>query len=216
MTWKEFIYQERQKKYFRNIINFLEVESEIKKQIYPPLKNIFEAFVMTPLKDVKVVILGQDPYFNINQAHGLSFSVKNEKTPSSLKNIFKELRDDVNLISKTNNLTLWAKRGVFLLNSILTVEAGKPLSHQNIGWQEFTKNIFKFLNKKEKIVYILWGKLAQEYIKYIDIENNYILKSPHPSPLSAYKGFFGSKPFSKTNSYLIKNKILPIDWDLNK
>ncbi|WAN63242.1 Uracil-DNA glycosylase, family 1 [Candidatus Phytoplasma rubi] len=216
MTWKELIYQERQKKYFQNIINFLEGEFKIKKQIYPPLKKIFEAFIMTPFEDVKVVILGQDPYFNINQAHGLSFSVKNKKTPASLRNIFKELRNDLNLISKTNNLTLWAERGVFLLNSILTVEAGKPLSHKNIGWKEFTKNIFKFLNKKEKIVYILWGKIAQEYIKYIDIDKNYILKSPHPSPFSAYKGFFGSKPFSKTNFYLIKNHILPIYWDLNK
>lgn len=214
--WQAFITQEKKKKYFQNIIRFIKNEIKKEKQIYPPLQNVFEAFSLTSFQDVKVVILGQDPYFSINQAHGLSFSTKSKITPSSLRNIFKELKNDLNLISYNNNLTSWALKGVLLLNSILTVESGKPLSHKNIGWEGFTKNIFKFLNKKNKIVYILWGKSAQEYEKYIDIDKNYILKSPHPSSFSAYKGFFGSKPFSKTNSYLIKNKILPIDWSLDK
>ncbi|MDC9032117.1 uracil-DNA glycosylase [Columbia Basin potato purple top phytoplasma] len=214
--WQTFIAQEKKKKYFQNIMRFIKNEIKKEKKIYPPLQNVFEAFSLTSFQDVKVVILGQDPYFSINQAHGLSFSTQSKITPSSLRNIFKELKNDLNLISYNNNLTSWALKGVLLLNSILTVESEKPLSHKNIGWEEFTKNIFKFLNKKNKIVYILWGKSAQEYEKYIDIDKNYILKSPHPSPFSAYKGFFGSKPFSKTNSYLIKNKILPIDWSLDK
>lgn len=214
--WQTFIAKEKKKKYFQNIMRFIKNEIKKEKQIYPPLQNVFEAFSLTSFQDVKVVILGQDPYFSINQAHGLSFSAQSKITPSSLRNIFKELKNDLNLISYNNNLTSWALKGVLLLNSILTVESGKPLSHKNIGWEEFIKNIFKFLNKKNKIVYILWGKSAQKYEKYIDIDKNYILKSPHPSPFSAYKGFFGSKPFSKTNSYLIKNKILPIDWSLDK
>lgn len=214
--WQTFIAKEKKKKYFQNIMRFIKNEIKKEKQIYPPLQNVFEAFSLTSFQDVKVVILGQDPYFSINQAHGLSFSAQSKITPSSLRNIFKELKNDLNLISYNNNLTSWALKGVLLLNSILTVESGKPLSHKNIGWEEFIKNIFKFLNKKNKIVYILWGKSAQKYEKYIDIDKNYILNSPHPSPFSAYKGFFGSKPFSKTNSYLIKNKILPIDWSLDK
>ncbi|WP_323847931.1 MAG: uracil-DNA glycosylase [Phytoplasma sp.] len=214
--WKEFLCQEKKKRYFQKLMNFIKNEIQKGKKIFPPFANIFEALRLTPYQNIKVVILGQDPYFNINQAHGLSFSVLNNQTPSSLKNIFKELKNDLNLISYNNNLTSWALEGVLLLNSILTVEEGKPLSHQNIGWEEFTKNIFKFLYQKDKIVYILWGKFAQGYTKYINLDKNYILKSAHPSPFSAYKGFFGNNFFSKTNFYLIKNKIAPIDWDLNK
>ncbi|WP_341266733.1 uracil-DNA glycosylase [Candidatus Phytoplasma fraxini] len=214
--WEKFFCQEKKKIYFQKMMNFIQNEIKKGKKIYPSFENIFEAFRLTPYQNVKAVILGQDPYFNFNQAHGLSFSVFNNKTPSSLKNIFKELKNDLNLISYNNNLTSWALEGVLLLNSVLTVEDSKPLSHQNIGWKEFTQNIFKFLNQKEKVVYILWGKFAQEYTQNINLDENYILKSSHPSPLSAYKGFFGNHFFSKTNSYLIKNNISPINWVLNK
>ncbi|MEZ0180139.1 uracil-DNA glycosylase ['Camptotheca acuminata' phytoplasma] len=215
-SWQEFITQEKQKKYFQNIIHFLKNEEKIGKIIYPKSQNILKAFTLTPLNNLKVVILGQDPYPSINQAHGLSFSVENQKTPASLKNIFKELKNDLNLISYNNNLSLWALEGVLLLNTILTVEANKPLSHQNIGWEIFTQNIFKFLNQKEKIVYVLWGKFSQKYEQYINKKKNYILKSSHPSPLSAHRGFLGSKPFSKINTYLSQNKIKNINWDLNR
>ncbi|MFB5029623.1 MAG: Uracil-DNA glycosylase [Candidatus Phytoplasma pruni] len=212
--WKTIIEQEKQKKYFQKISLFLEEEYNQGKEIFPPQKNIFNAFEFTPWEKVKVVILGQDPYPGVNQAHGLSFSVLNDKTPASLRNIFKELKNNLSLETKTNNLSNWAFQGVLLLNAILTVEKGKPLSHSYIGWQSFTKNIFKTLNRKEKIVYILWGKFAQTFEQYIDAEKNYIIKSPHPSPLSAHRGFFDSQPFSKTNQYLEQNKIPIIDWSL--
>jgi uracil-DNA glycosylase len=214
--WKNFIEQEKKKSYFKNIIFFLKQEKQNQKIIYPSFKNIFQAFVLTSWEKTKVVILGQDPYPGPNQAHGLSFSTLSERTPSSLQNIFKELKNDLYLLTYKNNLTLWALEGVLLLNSILTVEQYKPLSHENIGWQIFTQNCFKLLQKKEKIVYILWGKLAQKYENYIISKKNYIIKSPHPSFFSASKGFFGSKPFSKTNQYLIENKIIPINWNLNR
>ncbi|WCA22484.1 uracil-DNA glycosylase [Candidatus Phytoplasma oryzae] len=216
--WKDFISKEKQKIYFQKIFNFLKEEKKKGKIIFPSKDNLFKAFELTSFLKIKVVILGQDPYSGFNQAHGLSFSTLSEATPPSLNNIFKELKNDLSLSNvKKNNLSLWALEGVLLLNSILTVEKGKSLSHQNIGWHFFTVNFFNFLNKnKNKIVYILWGKLAQKYEKYIIKEKNLIIKSSHPSFYSANKGFFGSKPFSRTNQYLQKNNIKPINWDLNR
>ncbi|XXP77353.1 MAG: uracil-DNA glycosylase [Lettuce witches'-broom phytoplasma] len=214
--WKTIIEQEKQKNYFQKISLFLEEEYNQGKEIFPPQKDIFNAFEFAPWEKVKVVILGQDPYPGVNQAHGLSFSVLNDKTPASLRNIFKELKNDLSLETKTNNLSNWAFQGVLLLNAILTVEKGKPLSHSHIGWQNFTKNILKTLNRKEKIVYILWGKFAQTFEPYIDADKNYIIKSTHPSPLSSHRGFFDSQPFSKTNQYLAQNKIPIIDWSLTE
>ncbi|MBP3059439.1 uracil-DNA glycosylase [Texas Phoenix palm phytoplasma] len=216
MNWKDIIIQEQKKPYFKEILNFLKLQIQNKKIIFPSLDKIFNSFQLTPFNKVKVVILGQDPYIYFNQAHGLSFSVYKAKITPSLKNIFKELKNDLNLVPKTNNLTLWALEGVLLLNTILTVEKGNSLSHKNIGWEIFTKNILNFLFQKQNIVYILWGNYAQNYSKFINIRQNYIIKSAHPSPLSAHRGFFNSKPFSKTNQYLIKNNIIPINWDLNR
>ncbi|MDO8168212.1 uracil-DNA glycosylase [Candidatus Phytoplasma melaleucae] len=213
--WGKIINNEKKKEYFQKIFTFLKEQQYKGKQIFPLGKDIFNAFKLTPWAKIKVVILGQDPYPGANQAHGLAFSVCNLKTPYSLQNIFKELQNDLFLKAHNNNLSSWAREGVLLLNVILTVEKNNPLSHKNIGWEEFTKNILQFLQKKDKIVYILWGKFAQNYKKYIDQHRNYIIQSAHPSPLSADKGFFGSKPFSKTNQYLIKNNIPPINWALN-
>ncbi|KAB8121751.1 uracil-DNA glycosylase ['Cynodon dactylon' phytoplasma] len=216
--WDYFIKQEKKKLYFKKILSFLKKELEKGKIIYPSFQNIFRAFKLTNFDNTKVVILGQDPYPGPNQAHGLSFSTLNEKTPSSLKNIFKELKNDLSFCSaKTNNLTLWALEGVLLINSILTVEKNKPLSHQHIGWHNFTINFFNFLNyNKKKVVYILWGKFAQNYEKYIIKESNFIIKSSHPSFYSAHKGFLGSRPFSKTNNYLQENNIKTINWNLDR
>ncbi|WP_457912483.1 uracil-DNA glycosylase [Candidatus Phytoplasma sacchari] len=217
LMWRKFINQEKKKLYFKKILFFLKKEIEKDKIIYPDLKDIFKAFKLTDFLKTKVVILGQDPYPGFNQAHGLSFSTLSSKTPSSLKNIFKELNNDLLLNTKTNNLTLWGLEGVLLLNSILTVERGKPLSHKYIGWDFFTINFFKFLSfYKKNIVYIFWGRLAQKYEKYIKTRENFIIKSSHPSFYSAHKGFFGSKPFSRTNQYLISNNIEPINWNLNR
>ncbi|MDV3168008.1 MAG: uracil-DNA glycosylase [Candidatus Phytoplasma stylosanthis] len=214
--WKQIIEKEKQKKYFKNILFFLRKQIEQKKQIFPSYHNIFKAFELTPWHNTKVILLGQDPYHGLNQAHGLSFSVANAKTPPSLKNIFKELKQDIGLITMNNDLSVWAQEGVLLLNVILTVNKNEPLSHQNIGWEHFTTNIFKCLNQKKNLVYILWGKFAQSYASYINTKNNYIIKSPHPSPFSAHRGFFGSKPFSRTNKYLIYHNIKPINWNLKK
>jgi uracil-DNA glycosylase len=181
--------------------------------------NIFAAFNLTHFDEVKVVLLGQDPYHGPKQAHGLSFSVLEGITPPpSLKNIFKELHDDLGYdIPKNGNLTKWAKQGVFLLNAILTVRANKPASHQKKGWEEFTDAVIKVLSdKREGLVFILWGKFAQSKEDLIDTKKHYVLKAAHPSPFSADKGFFGSKPFSKTNKILVKLGKEPIDWDLTK
>ena len=167
---------------------------------------------------VKVVIIGQDPYHNFGEANGLAFSVsKNIKIPPSLRNIYKELSNDLNLVSPNHgDLSNWAQEGVLLINTILTVEKNKPLSHQNKGWEIFTKAVINVLNKNRiNIVYILWGNYAKTYKKYIDIKNNYIIESLHPSPLSAYRGFFGHQPFSKTNNYLISKNIKPINWRID-
>ena len=184
------------------------------KTIYPEYKNIFNALRLTDYDEVKVVILGQDPYHGKNEAHGLSFSVrKGVKTPPSLQNIFKELYNDLGIKKQTTDLTPWAKQGVFLINAILTVVKDTPLSHKGKGWETFTDNLIKLLNQREKpIVFILWGSYARSKKELITNKNHYIIESVHPSPLSASRGFFGSKPFSKTNNFLVTNGIKPIDW----
>ena len=187
------------------------------KTCYPTYENIFNALKMTPHERVKVVIIGQDPYHGEGQAHGLSFSVqKGIAKPPSLQNIFKELKDDLGIpISENGDLTKWAKEGVLLLNSILTVEKSKPLSHKDYGWQLLTDHIIKILNQKDTpIVFILWGSFARSKKTLITNPKHLIIESVHPSPLSAYNGFFGSKPFSKTNQFLKANKIKEVDFRL--
>ena len=186
---------------------------------FPEYNDIFNALKLTPYSKVKVIILGQDPYHGTGEAHGLSFSVKDDiKKPPSLKNIFKELHDDLGYPEpKSGNLEKWAKEGVLLLNSVLTVEKDKAASHKDLGWEILTDHIIKLLNMKETpIVFILWGNFAKKKKVYITNKKHLIIESPHPSPFSAYTGFFGSKPFSKTNNFLIKNNIEPIDFNLNK
>ncbi len=187
------------------------------KTIYPAFDNIFNALKLTPYKNVKVVIVGQDPYHGENEAHGLSFSVLDGvKIPPSLQNIYKELKSDIGINPpKSGNLTKWAQNGVLLLNNALTVIKDTPNSHQNIGWSLFTDYIIKILNNKENpVVFILWGRNAQEKEKLITNPNHLIIKSAHPSPFSANHGFFGSKPFSKANEFLMKKNIDPVDWNL--
>lgn len=185
--------------------------------VYPPKNYIFNALKLTSYKDVKVVIMGQDPYHGEGEAHGLSFSVqKGIKIPPSLQNIYKELETDLGIKpAEYGDLTKWAKEGVLLLNAVLTVEKDKPASHRKLGWELLTDYIIKAINKKdEPVVFILWGNFAKEKQKYITNPKHLVITSSHPSPFSASYGFFGSKPFSKTNEFLIKNKIKPIDWRL--
>ena len=217
-SWKEKLIDEFNKEYMHSLRDFLKKEKSERKVIFPPGRKIFSAFNLTSFKNVKAVILGQDPYHGSNQAHGLSFSVEyGIKPPPSLNNIFKELASDLN-IEKPNhgNLEEWGKQGVLLLNSILTVEKSKPGSHANKGWEVFTDRILFLLNSsKNNLVFILWGKKAQEKGHFIDSDRHMIIKSTHPSPYSANNGFLGSKPFSRTNQYLKKNNIKEIDWYLN-
>ncbi len=183
--------------------------------IYPPKELIFRALELTPFENIKVVILGQDPYHGEGEANGLAFSVnKGVKLPPSLRNIYEELKSDMGIkIPNHGDLTSWAKQGVLLLNSVLTVEKDKPASHRNIGWEEYTDSIIKKISdKKENIVFILWGKYAQSKKAFIDERKHLVISSPHPSPFSANKGFFGSKPFSKTNTYLKSKGKKEIDW----
>ena len=217
-SWKEKLIDEFNKEYMHSLRDFLKKEKTERKVIFPPGRKIFSALNLTSFKNVKVVILGQDPYHGSNQAHGLSFSVEyGIKPPPSLNNIFKELASDLN-IEKPNhgNLEEWGKQGVLLLNSILTVEKSKPGSHANRGWEVFTDKILFLLNSsKNNLVFILWGKKAQEKGHFIDSDRHMIIKSTHPSPYSANNGFLGSKPFSKTNSYLTKHRIKEINWNLS-
>lgn len=199
---------------FKNFYKRIMHEYEI-KEIYPPKDYIFNALKLTSYENTKVVIVGQDPYHGKGKAHGLSFSVqKGVRVPPSLQNIYKELNDDLKIPPKDNgDLTEWAKQGVLLLNAVLTVEKDKAASHRNLGWEPMTDYIIKLLNLKNKpVVFILWGNFAKEKAKLITNHQHYIIMSPHPSPFSAYSGFFGSKPFSKTNEFLIKNGLVPIDW----
>ena len=215
-SWGKFLKNEFKKDYFKKLSEFIEIERNT-QNIFPPVELTFAALNTTSLENVKVVILGQDPYHNYNQANGLSFSVKNGVTiPPSLKNIFKELQSDLGYkIPTSGNLELWAKQGVLLLNATLTVRAHKPGSHQKIGWETFTDKIISLISEKyEHIVFILWGNFAQQKVKLIDEKKHFIIKSVHPSPFSARNGFFGSKPFSKCNEYLTSVKKENIDWNL--
>ncbi len=189
------------------------------KTIFPPKDYIFNALKLTPYSNTKVVIVGQDPYHGVGEAHGLSFSVQEGiKIPPSLQNIYKELKDDLNIpIHNKGDLTKWGKEGVLMLNAVLTVEKDKPASHRNLGWELLTDYIIKILNQKEEpVVFILWGNFAKEKTKFITNPNHCIITSPHPSPFSARNGFFGSKPFSKTNNFLKSKNLKEIDWDLSK
>ncbi len=213
MTWNELIDIEKDQPYFIQLMNFLDTELQ-SKTIYPKKEDWFQAFHLTPLESVKVVIIGQDPYHGKDQAHGLSFSVKTSKLPPSLKNIYKELQIDLQITPPiTGDLTPWAKQGVLLMNTVLTVEESKPYSHQQKGWEIFTTKVIEVLSqRKNPIVFILWGNHARSYKKRVNNPNHLVIEGPHPSPLSAYHGFFGSKPFSKTNEFLEKHNVSPIDW----
>jgi len=216
-SWKEVLEDEFKKPYFKQIAEHLKTEKEQGKTIYPPGPLIFNAFEQTPFDNVKVVLLGQDPYHGPRQAMGLSFSVPDGvHPPPSLNNIFKELHDDVGVpIPKHGNLTKWAQQGVLLLNAALTVRAGEANSHSKIGWHQFTNTVIEKVSKEKKhVVFLLWGKFAQEKIELIDTGKHHVLKAAHPSPFAADKGFFGCRHFSKTNSYLVKQGLDPIDWAL--
>ncbi|MEG0827318.1 MAG: uracil-DNA glycosylase [Acinetobacter sp.] len=218
-SWKSALSEFLLSTKMEELKQFLVAEKNADKLIYPPSSLIFNALNTTPLSHVKVVIIGQDPYHGPNQAHGLSFSVqKGLALPPSLRNIFHELNTDLNIpISKHGNLTDWATQGVLLLNSVLTVEAGQPTSHQKQGWEDFTDHVIDVLNEQcEHIVFILWGAYAQRKGQRIDPNKHLILKAAHPSPLAANRGgFFGCKVFSKTNNYLKQNGIEPINWQLD-
>jgi len=214
-TWKEALKSEFGEPYFREIVQFLKFEKQAGKIIYPAGANIFNAFNTTSFEEVKVVLLGQDPYHGKNQAHGLSFSVqKGVNPPPSLMNIYKELNSDLGVrIPAHGDLTHWAEQGVLLLNACLTVRAGEPASHARVGWQQFTDAVIRTVSDlKEHVVFLLWGKFAQEKQVLINEKKHLVLKAAHPSPYSADKGFFGCKHFSKTNEYLLRNGIEPIDW----
>jgi uracil-DNA glycosylase len=219
LSWLAVLNDEFDKDYMVQLRAFLKEEKQAGNKIYPKGSDIFNAFQKTPFTKVKVVILGQDPYHGENQAHGLSFSVQKGVTiPPSLRNIYKELAADIPgfTIPDHGNLTEWAEQGVLLLNASLTVSAGIPGSHQKKGWETFTDMVIKTLSdKKEGLVFILWGAFAQAKAELIDKSKHHIIKSPHPSPFSADRGFFGSKPFSKTNEILKKQGVKPIDWQIH-
>lgn len=212
-NWDIVLNNEFKKEYFRQLGIFVKQEYK-RKTIFPPYENIFDALRFTDYDDVKVVILGQDPYHGLGEAHGLSFSVKEGvKRPPSLLNIFKELNNDLGIERTKTDLSDWAHQGVLLLNSIMTVEQDRPLSHKNKGWEQFTDNIIKKLNEREDpIIFILWGNFARSKKVLITNSQHKIIESAHPSPLSASRGFFGSRPFSQTNKYLIKMNKAEIHW----
>lgn len=214
--WLEPLKPEFGKPYYKELYNKI-LNEYSKNVIYPPSDEIFTAFELTPLSKVKVVILGQDPYHNVNQAHGLSFSVKPKvDIPPSLENIYKELKDDLGCYIPNNGyLVKWAKQGVLMLNSVLTVRAHQAFSHQGFGWEKFTDAVIEILNKEDRpIVYLLWGKPAEKKAQVVNNPKQLLLKAPHPSPLSAYRGFFGCRHFSKANEFLVANGIEPIDWQI--
>lgn len=214
--WLEVLSDEFKKPYYRTLYEFVKKEYNTTK-IFPPSDEIFTAYNLTPLKEVKVVILGQDPYHNDGQAHGLCFSVRPQvEIPPSLVNIYKELQDDLGCYIPNNGyLVKWARQGVLMLNTVLTVRAHQANSHHGRGWEEFTDATIRALNEQDRpIVFILWGRPAQMKRSMLNNPKHLILEAPHPSPLSAYRGFFGSKPFSKTNAFLEKNGLQPIDWQI--
>lgn len=215
-SWKEILKKEFEKDYFINLTNFVRNEYQT-KTIYPPASKIFSAFNHTSFEDVKVVLIGQDPYHGVGQANGLSFSVADGvKSPPSLRNIYKELYDDLGIeIPTSGNLEPWAKQGVLMLNATLTVEASTPGSHQKKGWEEFTDAVIEALSdKKENLVFILWGAYAQKKGERINRNKHFVIESAHPSPFAAHRGFFGSKPFSKTNTFLKSKNLNEINWSL--
>lgn len=217
-SWSEFFIFEQKKAYFQELLKNIKTEYQ-KYRCFPKWDNIFQAFSLTPLEKVKVVILGQDPYHQPNQAHGLAFSVlPNVPLPSSLRNIFQELKEDLEIENGQNGYLIdWAKEGVFLLNTALTVRQNIPNSHSNYDWNIFTDNVLAYLNeKKEHLVFILWGNNARFKKQLIDTSKHFIVESPHPSFFSANRGFFGSKPFSKTNNWLIEQGETPINWKLSQ
>lgn len=216
-SWKELLKSEFTKPYLLQIATHLKTEKATKAVIYPPGSLIFNAFTHTPFEKVKVVILGQDPYHNPGQAMGLSFSVPDGvPPPPSLVNIYKELKQDIGMpVPATGNLTKWAEQGVLLLNAVLTVRANEPASHGKIGWMNFTDAVIRKISEEKKgVVFLLWGRFAQEKQVLIDELKHHVLKAAHPSPLSAHNGFFGCKHFSRTNELLIKQGLEPIDWKL--
>ncbi len=214
-SWKDVLSTEFEKEYFKKLTDFVRGEYISGKTIYPEPKNIFNAFNLCPLYNVKVVIIGQDPYHEPGQAHGLCFSVEQGTDfPPSLQNIYKEIESDLGHKSITNgDLSAWARQGVLLLNSTLTVQAHIAASHSGKGWETFTDSVIRAVNETQKnVVYMLWGSFAQKKAEFVDAQNNLILKSAHPSPLSAYRGFFGNHHFSRANEYLVQNGKKPIDW----
>ena len=216
-SWKDLLAPEFNKPYFNQIVQHLKTEKKQGKTIYPPGPFIFNAFNSTPVDKVKVVILGQDPYHGPGQAHGLCFSVqKGVPPPPSLVNIFKELKEDIGIPTPAHgDLSHWAQQGVFLLNASLTVRAAEPMSHAKIGWAQFTDTVIQTLAaSRSHLVFLLWGKFAQEKARLIDESKHCILRAAHPSPLSAYAGFFGCRHFSKANHYLMENGVEPVDWQV--
>lgn len=214
--WLQAIGAEFRKPYYTELFKFVKQEYDT-KQVFPPADDIFNAFHLTPFQDVKVVIIGQDPYHNDGQAHGLCFSVKPEvEIPPSLVNIYQELHDDLDCYIPNNGcLVKWAKQGVLMLNTVLTVRAHMANSHHGKGWEEFTDAAIRALNEQDRpIVFILWGRPAQMKKNMLNNPKHLILEAPHPSPLSAYRGFFGSRPFSKTNAFLSENGLELIDWQI--
>ncbi|WP_159655104.1 uracil-DNA glycosylase [Vibrio atypicus] len=218
LTWQDYIQAEKQQPYFQAILDYVSAERAAGKGVFPADDDVFNAFSATAFDDVKVVILGQDPYHGPNQAHGLCFSVlPGVKTPPSLVNIYKELAQDINgfQIPMHGYLQSWAEQGVLLLNTVLTVEQGKAHSHSKIGWETFTSNVIDTLNQKRNgVVFLLWGAHAQKKGQFIDREKHHVLEAPHPSPLSARRGFFGCGHFSKTNQLLLQQGDKSIDWNL--
>lgn len=218
VTWQDALGEEKQQAYFVDLLTRIEAERAAGKTIYPPKSDVFNALSLTPLNEVKVVILGQDPYHGPNQAHGLAFSVlPGVKVPPSLVNIYKELAEDIEgfNIPEHGTLTAWAQQGVLLLNTVLTVEQGNANSHAKWGWERFTDKVISAVNAHcENVVLLLWGGHAQKKGKHINREKHHVISGPHPSPLSAYRGFFGCKHFSQTNAYLSATGQKPINWQV--
>ncbi len=217
-SWKQRLQQELQSERMRSLQDFLKSEYQKGQTVFPPLQDTFAALNLAPFEKVKVVIVGQDPYHGAGQAHGLCFSVQEGVPfPPSLRNIFKELSSDLGIATpNSGSLVKWAEQGVLLLNAVLTVRESQAASHEGLGWEEFTDKIIHLLNEeKENLVFVLWGSYAQKKASFVDRNKHFVLESPHPSPLSAYRGFFGTRPFSQVNDYLRSKGIQEIDWSLS-